>query len=100
MISSHPGQLLAVHCHSEFLEEHIQIGDSRSFLVFADLDIHNHTEPQLARLVAHRRYYEHPFFAYCSRHAIKGSEMASVADFAFAVSEMATSDPMSDITNL
>lgn len=98
--SSHPGHMLAVHCDDGLLEEHIDSGNSGRRPFTADPDVHNHTEPQVVGLVTQRCHLKCPLSSYGSRHAIKGAEVANLADAAVALFDVATSDPVSYTTNL
>lgn len=98
--SSHPGHALAVHCDGGFLEVHIDSGDRGRCTLAADPDVHDHSEPQLGGLVAQRRHFKCPLSSYCSRHAIKGGDVAHLADAAVAPFDVATSDAVSYTTNL
>lgn len=98
--SSYPGHVLAVHCNGGFLQEHIHSGNSGRCAFTADPDVHNHAEPQLSGLVAQRCHFKRPFSSYRSRHAIKGVEVANLADAAVAQFDLTTSEPVSYTTNL
>ena len=92
--------MLAVHCDDGFLEEQVHSGNGRRRPFTADPDVHNHTEPQLGGLVTQRCYLKRPLSSYGSGHAIKGAEVANLADAAAALFDVATSDPVSHTTHL
>lgn len=94
--------MFTVHCHCDFIEEHIHSGNSRRYPPIAKSHVHNHTEPHLSVIIAERCQFKCAFnvFAHRSSHAIKRHEGPAVADAALRVFGMATSDPMSCITKL
>lgn len=100
--SSYPGLELTVHCHRGFFVEHVHSGDSGRYPWIAQPHVHNHTEPLLCLLIAQGCQFKCPFnvSVHRSGQAIKGRDGPPVADTTLGVFDMATSHPMSCITEL
>lgn len=97
---SHPGQMLAVHCHHGVLEKDVHSGDSSRGPLCADPDVHNHTEPVLSSLITQRCHFKCTLCFYCSRQAIKGAQRAIMADGAVGLFDVTSPDPMSHTADL
>lgn len=98
--SSHPGDVLTVHCHSGVFVENVQGGDSGGCTFAADPGVHNHAEPPLVTLITQGCQLKRSFSGYCSRHGVKGCDVALFTDAAFPPFDEATSGPVYDVALL